>query len=89
MTVYNENDAKRDLGTLLEEARAHGEVRIKRNDGQEFSLRAVKEEDRASVSSADEVRRRDLSDLAGSWVDDPGFEEAMIDQDQIDAALWK
>jgi hypothetical protein len=89
MTVYDENDAKRDLGTLLEEARAQGEVRIKRNDGQEFSLRAVKKEDQTSLSSTEGVRRRDLSDLAGSWVEDAAFEEAIIDQNQIDPALWK
>lgn len=89
MTVYNENDAKRDLGTLLEEARAQGEVRIKRNDGQEFSLRAVNQADQPPLSATDDARRRDLSDLAGSWVEDPAFEEAMIDQDQIDPALWK
>jgi hypothetical protein len=33
--------------------------------------------------------RRDLSDIAGSWVADPAVEQALRDQDQIDPELWR
>jgi hypothetical protein len=31
----------------------------------------------------------DLDALAGTWLDDPGFEEAIWVQDQVDASLWR
>lgn len=31
----------------------------------------------------------DLDDLAGRWVDDPGFDEAIQAQDQVDESLWR
>jgi len=31
----------------------------------------------------------DLDDLAGSWVDVPGFDEAIRAQDRIDETLWR
>jgi plasmid stability protein len=34
-------------------------------------------------------RRRQLSDLAGSWREDPEFDRAIADQRRIDKALWK
>lgn len=34
-------------------------------------------------------RERDLSDLAGSWRNDPAFEAALAEQDTIDAELWR
>ena len=34
------------------------------------------------------IRRRDLSDLAGSWKDDPETEQALAEQRRIDADLW-
>jgi hypothetical protein len=35
------------------------------------------------------AKRRDLSDLAGTWVDDPEFDAALEAQSQIDPELWK
>ena len=35
------------------------------------------------------VRQRDLSELAGSWVEDPEFERAIENHDQIDKDLWR
>jgi len=35
------------------------------------------------------VKYRDLSDIAGTYVHDPGFEEAMRDQDQVDPRDWE
>lgn len=36
------------------------------------------------------VRRfHDLDDLAGQWVEDPQFDDALRAQDQIDEGLWR
>lgn len=35
------------------------------------------------------VRCRDLSDLAGTWTEDPEFDRAIADQDRIDEDLWR
>jgi len=42
-------------------------------------------------SGADGVRRkrRDLSDIVGTWVEDPAFDEAIADQQRIDEDMWK
>ena len=34
-------------------------------------------------------RQRDLSDIAGTWRKDRGFEQAMASQDTIDKELWQ
>ncbi|MEX2168512.1 MAG: hypothetical protein WD851_04330 [Pirellulales bacterium] len=34
-------------------------------------------------------KRRDLSDIAGTWVEDPEFDAALADQRQIDWELWQ
>ncbi len=31
----------------------------------------------------------DLDDLVGTWVEDPGFDEALRDMDSIDPELWR
>jgi hypothetical protein len=35
------------------------------------------------------LRQRDLSDIAGAWQEDPEFDQAIADQDQIDERLWR
>lgn len=35
------------------------------------------------------IRRRDLSDLAGKWVEDPEFDAAIADQHRMDPDLWR
>ena len=35
------------------------------------------------------IRYHDLDSLAGSWVEDPEFEEAIRAQDQVDLAIWQ
>jgi len=35
------------------------------------------------------VKRRDLSDLVGTWVEDPEFDAIIKEQDQIDPEMWK
>ena len=39
--------------------------------------------------SSEPVRYRDLSDLVGTWEEDPEFDRAIADQDTIDPDLWK
>ncbi len=35
------------------------------------------------------IRHHDLDDLAGTWVEDPEFDRAMEEMDQIDDELWR
>lgn len=35
------------------------------------------------------VKRRDLSDIAGSWVNDPATDEILQEQRRIDPELWR
>lgn len=35
------------------------------------------------------VRHRDVSDIAGTWQEDPAFDEAIAEQDVVDEDLWK
>ncbi len=35
------------------------------------------------------VIHHDLDDLAGTWVADPAFDQAMKDMDRVDKDLWK
>lgn len=39
--------------------------------------------------AASGAKKRDLSDLAGTWKEDPEFDRIMREQDQIDPELWK
>jgi len=34
-------------------------------------------------------KKRDLSDIAGTWVEDPEFDAALEDQSRIDWELWR
>jgi hypothetical protein len=42
MKVYTYSEARQRLASVLDEARKAGEVRIRRRDGTEFTLRPVK-----------------------------------------------
>jgi hypothetical protein len=45
---------------------------------------------RAGLGLAAKVeKRRDLSEFAGSWVDDPDVDAALRDQDRVDPELWR
>lgn len=44
--------------------------------------------DGAGVTAAPR-KRRDMSDIVGTWVPDPEFEEALADQRRIDEELWR
>jgi hypothetical protein len=90
MTVYTNEQAKRNLDAVLADASADGEVRIRRDDGTEFAIRPVAQS--APPRHPEQLcaqPQRDLSGIAGTWVDDPGFDDAITAQRQIDPDLWK
>lgn len=35
------------------------------------------------------LRQRDLIDIAGTWQEDPEFDQAITDQDRVDEQLWR
>ena len=35
------------------------------------------------------AKRRDLSDIAGTWAPDPAFDQALDEQRRIDPELWR
>ncbi len=35
------------------------------------------------------VKYCDLSDIAGTWVEDPEFDKIMAEQDRIDPEMWR
>jgi hypothetical protein len=39
--------------------------------------------------TAEPVKRRDLSDLVGAWVEDPETDAALADQRRVDPELWR
>ena len=56
------------------------------------SLNAILREALIKEAGAAEPSGRlytDLDALAGTWLDDPGFDEAIRAQDQVDASLWR
>ena len=64
---------------LREKARAEGKTI------DQVALDAIS----AAVGAASTVKKRDLSDLAGTWVEDPPFDQIMREQDRIDPEMWK
>ncbi len=44
---------------------------------------------RAFAMAGQPVKQRDLSDIAGTWVDDPKIDDALSDQRRIDPDLWR
>jgi plasmid stability protein len=42
-----------------------------------------------AVGTAEPRKRRDLSDLRGTWKDDPETAAALADQRRIDPELWR
>ena len=35
------------------------------------------------------IQQRDLGDIAGSWQEDPEFDEAIAEQNQVEERLWR
>ena len=64
MTVYTYSEARQKLATLLDQADAGNDIRIRRRDGHEFTLRPVEK-----VTSPLDVKGVDLSLSAQEIVD--------------------
>ncbi|MGB9031798.1 MAG: hypothetical protein WCC27_16875 [Acidobacteriaceae bacterium] len=44
---------------------------------------------RGAGVSGERTRKRDLSDIVGTWQNDPAFDEAIAAQDTVDEDLWR
>jgi hypothetical protein len=41
------------------------------------------------VEPAKPIKYSDMSDIAGTWVEDPEFDKIIEEQDQIDPEMWR
>ncbi len=58
-------------------------------DGQSLNTITVSLLERGLGLSAEPIRCTDLDDLAGTWVRDPAFDDAVARLHQIEPDLWK
>ena len=58
-------------------------------EGKSLNTVAIEALIRGAGLSETPVRHRDLGDIAGTWQEDPEFDQAIADQDQIDERLWR
>ena len=62
--------------------------RRSREEGKSLNEVALEAMARGVGQAAEPVRFRDLSDLAGTWKEDPEFDAAIADQEAIEPELW-
>jgi hypothetical protein len=43
---------------------------------------------RVSDNTTQVLKRRDLSDIVGTWIEDDGFDAAIADQRRIEEEMW-
>jgi hypothetical protein len=60
-----------------------------KKEGKSLNEMVIEALARAMGFSKEPIRRRDLSGVAGTWVEDPEFDRAIEDQDRIDEDLWR
>jgi plasmid stability protein len=60
-----------------------------REQGKSLNEIAVQALVRGAGLDGQRIRRRDLSDMVGTWEEDRAFDEAIAEQDTIDAEMWK
>ena len=60
-----------------------------RAEGKSLNRAALEVLEAALGVSGAPIKRRDTSFLAGTWVEDPAFDEAMREQRRIDPEMWK
>ena len=75
----------RNIPKRLDQALRH----LARTQNKSLNQVAIETLTKALGTAEEPVRHRDLGDLAGKWVEDPGFEQAIADQDTVDEAIWK
>lgn len=59
------------------------------HEGQSLNTIAMALLERGLGLSGDAVRYTDLDDLAGTWVDDPSFDDAVARLHRVEPDLWK
>jgi len=59
-----------------------------RQQGVSLNQVAVEAITRGLGLSEERVLHRDLDDLAGTWVEDPAFDEAVSEMDAVDPGFW-
>ena len=77
---YTIRNIPKTLDTMLR-ARA-------RKQGKSLNETVIEALARAMGFSSEPIRFRDLSQFAGTWVEDPEFDKAIEDQHRIDEGLW-
>ena len=60
-----------------------------RRERRSLNAVAIEALERGLGIAEEAIRHHDLDDLAGTWVHDPAFDQAIEDMDQIDPELWK
>ena len=60
-----------------------------RDQGKSLNDVAVEALTRGAGVSERRVRQRDLSDIVGTWEEDPAVDAALADQDRIDEEMWR
>ncbi len=63
--------------------------RKSRQDGRSLNQTAIEVLHTGLALAGDSVRHRDLDFMAGSWVEDPAFDEAIGLQDRVDPKVWE
>lgn len=62
--------------------------RAAREQGKSLNEVAIDALARGAGVSGERVKRRDLSDIAGTWRKDPTFDSALAAQDTLDEEMW-
>jgi plasmid stability protein len=60
-----------------------------RREGKSLNQVAVAALVRGAGLAERESVKRDLSDIAGTWQEDPAFDSAITEQQKIDEAMWQ
>jgi hypothetical protein len=60
-----------------------------RQDGKSINQTAIELLHSGLALTGDSIKHRDLDFMAGSWVEDPAFDEAIGAQDRVDPKLWQ
>lgn len=60
-----------------------------KTEGKSLNTVAIEALTRGAGLGETPLRQRDLGDIAGTWQEDPEFDRAIEEQDQIDERLWR
>jgi plasmid stability protein len=63
--------------------------KVARERGKSLNEVAIEALARGAGITQDRGRQRDLSDIVGTWREDPAFDSALAEQDTIDDEMWK